>query len=139
MRDRMDEGTRLFFLIGMDAFRSIAEWRAPVELLRSAEFVVASRPGFSLQNVAAALPKELRPDEAGAQMLQETGSLETNGARIHLLPDVYEDVSATAIREAARRGHGLEELVPGAVAEYITKLKIYDEDPEPGTPEPPRI
>jgi nicotinate-nucleotide adenylyltransferase len=133
MRARLASGTRLYFLIGMDAFQQIARWRAPVELLRSAEFVIASRPGFPLEDVARALPLELRPDEAGARRLLETGSLETKGATIHLLPDVNEEVSATAIREAARRGVGLEELVPRAVAEYIVKLKIYDEDEEVGS------
>lgn len=138
MRARLTSGTRLYFLIGMDAFEHIAEWRAPVELLRAAEFIIASRPGFPLKNVARALPDELRLSEAGARRLLETGSIETNGATIHLLADVNEEVSATAIREAARQGNGLERLVPEAVAEYILKLKIYDEDPEPGTPEPPR-
>jgi nicotinic acid mononucleotide adenylyltransferase len=89
--------------------------------------------------VAQALPEELRPDAAGSRRLLETGSLAINGATIHLLPDVNEEVSATAIREAARQGHGLEKLVPRGVAEYITKLKIYGEDEEPGTPEPPRL
>ena len=69
----------------------------------------------------------------------ETGTLETNGATIHLLADVNEEVSATAIRQAARRGVGLEKLVPRGVADYIAKLKIYDEDEEPGAPDPPRI
>jgi nicotinic acid mononucleotide adenylyltransferase len=110
-----------------------------VELLRSAEFIVASRPGFPLKDVVQAMPAELRPDQHGAQKLQEDGSLETNGATIHLLADVNEEVSATAIREAARRGVGLEELVPRGVAEYIAKLKIYDDYEEPGTPEPPRV
>jgi nicotinate-nucleotide adenylyltransferase len=128
----------LYFLIGMDAFQHIAKWRSPVELLRSAEFVVASRPGFPLSEVAQALPLELRPDETGARQLQETGSLETNGAHIHLLPDVNEEVSATEIREAARRGSGLERLVPRGVADYIVKLKIYEDEEEPGSPEPPR-
>jgi nicotinate-nucleotide adenylyltransferase len=138
MRARLKRGTRLYFLIGMDAFQHIADWRSPVELLRSAEFVVASRPGFPLNGVAQALPEALRPSEADARTLLETGSIVTNGATIHLLPDVNEEVSATAIREAARNGDGLDRLVPEAVAEYILKLKIYDEDPEPGTPEPPR-
>jgi nicotinate-nucleotide adenylyltransferase len=137
-RARLASGTRLYFLIGMDAFQHIAKWRSPVELLRSVEFVIASRPGFPLKDVARALPVELRPDEAGARMLMETGALETNGATIHLLPDVNEEVSATEIREAARRGVGLEKLVPRAVAEYIVKLKIYDEDEEAGSPELPR-
>jgi nicotinate-nucleotide adenylyltransferase len=139
LRARLNPETRLFFLIGMDAFQSIAQWRAPVKLLRSVEFIVASRPGYPLQDVARLLPAELRPNEAGTRTLMESGSLETNGARIHLLPDVNEDVSATAIRKAARRGEGLEEFVTPAVAEYIAKLKIYDEEPEPGTPDVPRL
>jgi nicotinate-nucleotide adenylyltransferase len=140
MRARLESGTRLYFLIGMDAFQHIAKWRAPVELLRSAEFVIASRPGFPLSEIAQALPRELRPDEAGERELLETGSLETHGAKIHLLPDVNEDVSATAIREAARSGQavGLERLVPRPVADYILKLRIYSDEEEPGSPEPPR-
>lgn len=139
MRERLRSGTRLFFLIGMDAFQHIAKWRAPVELLRSAEFVVASRPGFPLKDVGRLLPEELRPDEAETRTLMETRSLTTNGATIHLLPDVNEDVSATAIREAARHGDELEKLVPRAVAEYIRKLKIYDDEEDPGNPELPRV
>jgi nicotinate-nucleotide adenylyltransferase len=139
MRARMKAGTRLYFLMGMDAFALIAKWRSAVELLRSVEFIVASRPGFPLSEVARALPEELRPDEAGVRRWLESGSLETNGARIHLLAGVNESVSATEIREAARRGVGLEKLVTRGVANYITKLKIYDEDEEPGSPEPPRL
>jgi len=138
MRARLRPGTRLYFLIGVDAFQQIGRWRSAAELLRAAEFIVASRPGFSFQDVARALPAELRPREAGSRRLLETGSLETNGATIHLLPGVHQEVSATAIREAARQGIGLEKLVPRGVAEYITKLKIYDEDEEPGTPQLPQ-
>ena len=137
MKARMKPGTRLYFLMGMDAFAHIAQWRSAVELLRSVEFIVASRPGFPLSDVARALPEELRPDGAGARRLMESGTLETNGARLHLLPGVNESVSATEIRQAARLGVGLDRLVPRGVAEYITKLKIYDEDEEPGAPEPP--
>lgn len=131
MRSGMRPGDRLFFLIGMDAFAQIAKWRASAELLRSAEFIVASRPGFPLDEVARALPPELRPDTAGHEALLQTGSIETGEIHIHLLPDLHEPVSATAIRQAAREGHGLEQLVPPAVAEYITKLRLYDSGETP--------
>ena len=136
MRKQMRPDTRLYFLVGMDAFAHVAKWRSAVELLRSLEFIVASRPGFPLSEVVRALPAELRPNEAGEQKLIESGTIESNGARLHLLPDVHEDVSATAIREAARRGAGLEELVPRGVAEYILKMKIYSEEEEPGAAMP---
>jgi nicotinate-nucleotide adenylyltransferase len=132
MRSKLPADTRLYFLIGMDAFAHIAKWRAAVELLRSTEFIVASRPGFELREVIGALPEALRPGEEAAKHFVESGTLETNGARVHLLPEVHEEVSATAIREAARRRVGLEKLVPRGVADYITKLKIYDEEQEPG-------
>jgi nicotinate-nucleotide adenylyltransferase len=128
MRRQMRPGTRLYFLIGMDAFAHIAKWRSAVELLRSVEFIVVSRPGFPLEGVAQALPPELRPKQAEEKALQETGTLESKGVRLHLIPDVQEEVSATEIREAARRGFGLEKLVPRAVAEYILKMKLYRED-----------
>ena len=127
MRTQMRPGTRLYFLIGMDAFAHIAQWRSAVELLRSVEFIVASRPGFPLDQVARALPAELRPNQAGEKQLQQTGTLESKGVLLHLLPDVHEEVSATEIREAARRGIGLQKLVPRAVSEYILKMQIYGE------------
>jgi len=127
MRKQMAPGTRLYFLIGMDAFAHIAKWRSAVELLRSVEFIVASRPGFPLDEVARALPAELCPDQAAEKELQKTGRLESKGVRLHLLADMHEEVSATAIRDAARRGAGLKNLVPGAVADYILKMKLYAE------------
>src|SRR5208283_2764820 len=39
---------RLFLLIGIDAFDDIAKWHQAEDLFRECEFVVASRPGFSL-------------------------------------------------------------------------------------------
>lgn len=139
VRARIEPGTRLYFLIGIDAFEQIAQWRSAVELLRSTEFIVASRPGHSLRDLLGALPAALRPDPAGANLSPESGSLEINGAAIHLLPDVNEEVSATEIREAAKRQRGLDRLVPHAVAEYIAKLKLYGEAEEMGAPEPPRL
>ena len=47
---------RVFFLIGIDAFAEIAKWREPEALLRECAFIVASRPGYSLADVANALP-----------------------------------------------------------------------------------
>ena len=52
---------KLFFLIGMDAFADIANWHEAEALFRECEFVVANRPGYSLADVANALPASLRP------------------------------------------------------------------------------
>src|SRR5579863_7054661 len=51
---------RLFLLIGMDAFADIAKWHEAEALFREVVFVVAGRPGYSLADVANALPERLR-------------------------------------------------------------------------------
>src|SRR5271157_1826686 len=52
---------RLYFLIGIDAFRDIAKWYKAEELLRECEFIIAARPGYSLADVAESLPEGVRP------------------------------------------------------------------------------
>ena len=119
---------RLFFLIGIDAFRDIAKWREAEALFQECDFIVASRPGYSLADVANALPEKLRPAPAVTQPFQKQaakGDLVLPGVTIHLLEGVNQDVSATAIREAAAKGKSLTKYVDATVAEYIKKTGLY--------------
>ena len=119
---------RLFFLIGIDAFMDIAKWRSPVELLHECEFIVASRPKYSLSDVAKALPEPMRPRNEGSRLFRGSGAhgtLVLPETTIHLLDDVDEPVSATQIRAAAGSGKKLEALVGEPVAEYIRKEGLY--------------
>jgi cytidyltransferase-related domain len=52
LKRSLKKSDRLFFLIGIDAFVDIAKWREATALLKECSFVVASRPGFSLRDVA---------------------------------------------------------------------------------------
>lgn len=137
LRARLPKSDRLFFLIGIDAFLSIRKWKNSVELLRECEFIVASRPGYSLADVAGALPSELRSQEEMPSVLikkEAQGEIALGGAVIHLLPGVEAPVSATKIRDMARVGRSIERLVGPEVAEYICKLKLYTNDEEAGLP-----
>ena len=128
LRDSLPKNDRLFFLIGIDAFRDIASWREPEALLGQCEFIVASRPGYSLADVANALPEGLRPKPSVTKPFHKQparGELVLPGVTIHLLENVHHNVSATAIREAAARERPLTKFVSPAVAEYIRKRKLY--------------
>jgi nicotinate-nucleotide adenylyltransferase len=119
---------RLFLLIGMDAFAEIAQWHEAEALFRECEFVVASRPGYSLADVANALPASLRPKPEVTRPFQKqaaTGDLVLTGATIHLLDKVHQPVSATSIREAAAAGKPLARFVETSVADYIKKMGLY--------------
>jgi nicotinate-nucleotide adenylyltransferase len=119
---------RLYFLIGIDAFREIATWYKAEELLGECEFIVAARPGYALGDVVGSLPKSLRPKDCDVASLQKQNKarlLELPGVCLHLLPETHEDVSATQIRTATKRGAALKKLVPDSVAEYIYKERLY--------------
>jgi nicotinate-nucleotide adenylyltransferase len=119
---------KLFLLIGIDAFADIAQWHQPEALLRECEFIVASRPGYSLADVANFLPASLRPKPEVTHPFRKqaaTGDLVLTGATIHLLDQVHQPVSATAIREAAAAGKPLTKFVGEPVAEYIKKIGLY--------------
>ena len=118
-------GDRLYFLIGIDAFRDIANWHLAEELLRECEFIIAARPGYSLEDVASSLPDALRPTRKELRAVGLDEALRKRGVVLHLLPETHEDVSATQIRAAVRKRKGLAELVPESVAEYIQKEGLY--------------
>jgi nicotinate-nucleotide adenylyltransferase len=119
---------KLFLLIGMDAFADIATWHQAEALFRECEFVVASRPGYSLADVANALPESLRPRPEVTRPFHKqpaTGDLVLPGVTIHLLADLHQPASATAIRQAAAAGKPLGRFVDAPVAEYIRKMGLY--------------
>jgi nicotinate-nucleotide adenylyltransferase len=119
---------KLLLLIGMDAFADIAQWHQAEALFRECEFVVASRPGYSLADVANALPEKLRPRPEVTKPFHKqkaAGDLVLSGATIHLLEDLHQPASATAIREAAAAGKPLGRFVDAGVAEYIRKMGLY--------------
>lgn len=124
----LKKADRLFFLIGIDAFKDIGKWHEAEALLRECEFIVASRPGYSLADIANALPEKLRPKAEVTKPFSKqpaTGDLVLAGVTVHLLENVQQNISATAIREAVSAKKSLTRLVDTAVAEYIKKKELY--------------
>jgi nicotinate-nucleotide adenylyltransferase len=128
LKESFRASDKLFLLIGMDAFADIAKWHQAEALFRECEFIVASRPGFSLADVANALPESLRPRPEVTKPFHKqpaTGDLVLPGATIHLLADLRQPAAATAIRAAAATGKPVGRFVEPAVAEYIRKMELY--------------
>jgi nicotinate-nucleotide adenylyltransferase len=129
LKSSLKKTDKLYFLIGIDAFKDIATWRQPEELLAEVEFVVVSRPGYSLADVGRALPESLRPTDLMMRAMRRQhaeGTIALMGATIHILGEVREKVSSTQIRAAA--GKSVKQLsrhVPPLVAEYIKKENLY--------------
>jgi nicotinate-nucleotide adenylyltransferase len=128
LKRTLKKSDRLFFLIGIDAFRDIAKWRESRALLAECEFIVASRPGYSLRDVAESLPEGLRPPSSVTRPFHKqpaTGDLVLPGLTLHLLEGVNQSVSATTIRAAAAQGKPLGRWLDPKVADYIKKQNLY--------------
>jgi nicotinate-nucleotide adenylyltransferase len=128
LKHSFKKADRLFLLIGIDAFDEIASWHEAEALFRECEFVVASRPGYSLADVANALPPSLRPRAEATKPFQKqaaTGDLVLSGATIHLLDGIYQPISSTAVRQAAAARKPLGRFVEATVADYIKKVSLY--------------
>lgn len=128
LKQSFKNSDKLFLLIGMDAFADVAKWHQAEALFRECEFIVASRPGYSLADVANALPEKLRPRPEVTKPFHKqaaTGDLVLPGVTLHLMADLHQGASATAIREAAAAGKPLGRFLDAPVAEYIRKMGLY--------------
>jgi len=128
LKRTLKKSDRLFFLVGIDAFRDVAQWHEARSLLGECDFIVASRPGYSLRDVAESLPEDLRPPAAVTRPFHKQpakGDLVLPGVALHLLEGVNQSVSATTIRAAAARGKPLARWLDPRVADYIKKHGLY--------------
>ena len=103
-------------------------WHRCAELLLFCDFIVAGRPGFSLEQINAVLPKgvenrgEVR--EAGFTRFTLTGP-SGQSAELFLLPDLDQNISATEIRAALAEGSEQQTVLAPTVAEYIRSHALY--------------
>ena len=128
LKQTLKKSDRLFFLVGIDAFRDVAQWHEARALLAECDFIVASRPGYSLRDVAESLPEDLRPPAAVTRPFHKQpakGDLVLPGVTLHLLEGVHQSISATAIRAAAAQGKPLARWLDPRVADYIRKHGLY--------------
>jgi nicotinate-nucleotide adenylyltransferase len=97
-RNELTKNSRLFFLIGADAFAELETWHRWRDVVRLTEFIVVSRPGNSYH-----IPAD---------------------ARVLRLDDVQLPTASTAIRAKLAAGEPTPE-VPAAVCEFIVKRGLY--------------
>lgn len=110
----------LYLALGADVFSEISTWHRPGEVAASVNLVVLTRPGFPIDLVGP-LPKEVRD----RYTREERGFRHEMGTRLFSLPVAAVDVSASGIRELARKGEDFAQLVPPGVYDYIVGRGLY--------------
>jgi len=116
---------RLFFVMGADSWTEITAWRAWQRLLTMCDHIVVTRPGYELpvdQDRGQVI--DVRGKDAAAIQAIVAASA---SPQVFVTDAVFEEVSATAIRAAAKNGKltELAKMVPPEVANYIEKYELY--------------
>jgi nicotinate-nucleotide adenylyltransferase len=140
LRETLPAGDELFCLVGADSLQTLHHWHRAAEALMLAEWIVAARPGFTLDALEALLPGGVHAGtpERGEGWLRvpltrtppETASQGSDARqrRLWLLPDLHYEVSATELRAAlADHSAGIpQRILDPRVAEYAREHLLYD-------------
>jgi nicotinate-nucleotide adenylyltransferase len=126
---RLDEGCELFFLVGFDSFRSVADWRGGLELFGLASFAVFRRPGLGselasiariMTDLLGSAPEILAGPGVG------NGRLALPGLRsVHYYAECVLEISSTDLRNRLDIGASVRYLLPDKVGEHIAKHALY--------------
>ena len=126
LRQQFPSDTAFTFIIGLDAFLDIPNWKDPEAVLSACDFAVVSRPGSSFQSLQG-LPFFARGDIERLKQLDHgspgTARFDLKSGRILWavsIPPCH--VSAKDIRRRLRAHEDLGNTLPEAVQSYIVEF-----------------
>jgi nicotinate-nucleotide adenylyltransferase len=105
LRESVGSEPELFFVTGADAVLQILTWKDPEEVLRVAEVIAATRPGYELDRLAETVP--------------------ASAGRVHLMSIPALAISSSDVRHRVGSGAPINYLVPEGVARYVQKRRLY--------------
>lgn len=112
----------LYFLIGLDAFLDLPQWKHYRGLLNLVDFIVVSRPGFQIDDILKVIPPGIRRTQNSRL---RKGSIRLKHSTLHVMTGVEVPAASREIREAMERGKSVKGLLPPLVEEYVLKEKVY--------------
>ena len=131
IRAGLDMHHPVALLLGADSFLDLPQWREWEELFELAHFIVAERPGNALD---AGMPQALSDVMAGRWTADPADLQAAAGGRVLRLRQPLRPESATELRHRIASGAPWQDWVPPAVAEFITRHRLYhDRAPTPAS------
>jgi nicotinate-nucleotide adenylyltransferase len=118
----------LSFLIGLDAFLDVPNWREPHVLLQLCSFVVINRPGISFQaltrlTILQPPSRQSLADLDAGRISKLESALGSQQLTCLRLPPC--DISASDIRRKVHQGLSVANLLPPSVESYIIQHHLY--------------
>lgn len=119
-----------FFILGIDAFLDIPNWREPEKILSLANFIVLSRPGRNFSDLLQSPYLHLKKNQlAGIDSgTSEACTTVLQGGRQVILSRITPlGISSTDIRNQVKSGTSIKYLLPARVESYIISNNLYGE------------
>ena len=125
--------TALYFIMGVDAFLEMSEWREARELLDLSRVIVTARPGWRLDQVNQLLtPTQRRVLGDPSFTYLKVGDIDPERVEHEFVPGqvllvevVSLDIASRDIRHLVEEGRSIRHLVPDTVAAYMAKNRLY--------------
>ena len=130
LKNSLPRGTRLFLLLGLDAFLELDTWKEYRQLLQELPFIVMIRPEPRTDCITA-------PVRRVEEFLQSRISADYGGSRstksfthpqlqaVYTFAVTLMDISSSGIRQRIEQGQSIRYLVPEAVGRYIREKGLY--------------
>lgn len=117
-----------YWIIGLDAFRSLPRWYRRQEWLGQCEWLVAPRivPQKQLDTATSTvIPSESLDVQTQCQQVVQQLALQSIALRWQILSMPLVDISSSLIRAYCSSQRSIRYLVPEAVRAYILEKKLY--------------
>ena len=122
--------SRIFLIMGLDAFLEIDTWKSYEELLQQVPFIIINRPkagseayGFRREALKDYLKATISADYAFVE--SRRGFCCPNKQPVYVFEVTALDISSTAVRRLIKKDRSVEYLMPQKVAEFIKSKGIY--------------
>ena len=135
LRATLPASDELFCLVGADSLQTLHQWHRAADALLMAQWIVAARPGFTLNALETLLPSgivagtaEHGDDRLRVPLSRAARDGEPRQGTLWLLPGLHFDVSATELRAAlADHSSGVaQRILDPQVAEYAREHGLYE-------------
>ena len=122
--------TDFFLIMGSDAFAGIKTWKSIRQLLGMGHFIVATRPGFTLERIEENL-KNLFPDLESSfspATVEEDVIVfhhRSQSTTLNFFDLIPMDISSSVIRKNINRHREIKNMLPPEVENYMIKNQLY--------------
>ncbi|PKL51608.1 MAG: nicotinic acid mononucleotide adenylyltransferase [Nitrospira bacterium HGW-Nitrospira-1] len=118
----------LYFMLGIDVFLDIPNWREPEKILAMANFIILSRPGKNFSDLFQSPYLDIKKTQLSNLDRGEIALYTTvlqSGKKALLTGVTPIGISSTEIRKCVKRGVSIKYLLPEEIKSYIISKGLY--------------